>query len=298
MDNKNRLFNERVESGQKLMGSSSVVICGLVRNCEDSLLRNIPITEKLRTYFKESHVIIIENDSTDKTKSILKDWESKTDNIIISSEDYGTQTIPDSNNLHPKGRFFSKNRIEKMAKYRNMYLDIIKEKLNPDFVIMIDLDIYRFDLDGVLNSFGFKSDWHCISANGRKITMQSPIWPIFYDTYAFKEYDDYSPTTYEEIIINQKKLAKLKKKGPFLRVNSGFNGLAIYKWDSIKKLSYKVESNDDDIVSCKCEHQTFHEEMIKNGHNQIYINPSMIVHYEQINVMLYLQKMKKKLLFK
>lgn len=293
--NQQQQYQLRIEKGTESMANSSVVICSLVRDCENSLIKNIPLVEKFRALFKTSTVVVVENDSVDNTKVLLKKWKEDSNNVVVISEDYGTETIPEQNFKHPKSRFFSKYRIEKMAKYRNIYLDYIKCQLNPDYVIMIDLDIFSFSLDGIKSSFGFEKTWHSINANGKKITPESVFKPVFYDAFAFQEINDNKPQTFSKLKETQIKLAKLTVGDDFIKVKSGFNGLAIYKWESIKTLTYRAEENKDEVVLCKCEHLTFHEDMIKNGDTEIFLNPSMVVDYELVNLALYFQKLKNKL---
>lgn len=292
--NKSTIAN-RVKSGVELMSNSTVAICSLVRDCESSLSRNIPKVEELRKYFKQSFIIAIENDSVDGTKASLNNWKSDAKNVIVLSEDYGTKTIVEENFTHKKSKYFSEQRISKMATYRNKYLAQVEKLPTVDFVIMVDLDIYDFDINGIVQSFGFEKEWDCISANGKKITPQSPLKPAFYDTYAFQEYLEKEPHNYSEMKKNQKKYATLSAKDDLFRVNSNFNGLAIYRFEAIQDLRYKAVLNNDEVVKCTCEHVTFHAEMAENSYDKHYLNPALIVNYENVGVGLLLEKVKTKL---
>ena len=66
---------------------------------------------------------------------------------------------------------------------------------------------------------------------------------------------------------------------PMFQVDSGFNGLAVYKTEAIKGLRYCCEPNHDKYVEAICEHVTFHKHMTDNGHDQIFVNPSQMVFY-------------------
>ena len=289
-------FQNRVQRGRELMKNSTVVICSLARDCEQSVKQNIPKIEKLRNSFNNSHVVIVENDSKDNTKGVLSEWASNSNNVHVISQDFGTITIPKDSFSHPKSKYFSEHRIQKMAEYRNIYLDYIRvNNLNPDYLIIIDLDIYSFSIKGIESSFGFEKKCDSINANGKKVTPQSPLKPVFYDTYAFQEWGDMKPLQYETLKYNQLKFGKLEKTDNFFRVKSGFNGLAIYKWDAISQLSYKAVPNHDPVVLYKCEHVTFHEEMNKKGNTKIFLNPAMIVKYEKVGLKLYLAKLMAKL---
>lgn len=278
------------------MKSSSVVICALVRDSEDALEHNIPFVNALAEKFKESTIFIVENDSIDNTKKLLKDWEAENNSVIVDSRDYGTQTIAEpQKNEHPRARYFSENRISKMAGFRNIYMDYVKSNLKVDYLIAIDLDVYKISMDGIANSFGFEKDWDSINSNGRKITPESPFYPTFYDTFAFQDLGDEGPTSMKSIKKYQEKYKGLKTGMDLIQVNSGFNGMAIYRWESIKGLQYKTEKNNDSVVKYTCEHTVFHREMRESGHGEIYLNPSQVVNYEKLSPKLYFNKIKNKL---
>ena len=289
----NKTYIAEIKHGYSKMSDLKVVICTTVRDCDDSLTRNIPVMEKLRSHIKESHVVVVENDSIDNTKKIINDWKKYSTNVHINSTDYGVITIPKHEEIPSISRFFSDHRISLMAKYRNIYLDFVKNHLDVDYLITVDLDVYYIDIDGIANSFGQEVNWDCISSNGKKVTPESPFKLQFFDTYAFKELNDTNPQTIEKIKLHQKKYSTLKLGMPIIRINSGFNGLAIYKWDSIKDLNYQSKKNDDKIVLAKCEHVTFHQDMMDNGHDQIYVNPSQIILYENPSIFFYLTKFAK-----
>ena len=73
MNVKAKMFQNRVRRGKELMKNSTVVFCSLVRDCENSLKQNIPKVEELRSSFRASHVVLVENDSKDRTKEVLAD---------------------------------------------------------------------------------------------------------------------------------------------------------------------------------------------------------------------------------
>lgn len=299
MQNNKALYETRVKNGYEKMRNSSVVICALVRDSEAALKQNIPFVDKLAEKFAESTIFIVENDSVDNTKMLLKEWGAKNDSVVIDSRDYGTQTIAEpQKNEHPRARYFSENRISKMAGFRNIYMDYVKSNLKVDYLIAIDLDVYKISLDGIASSFGFEKKWDSINSNGRKITPESPFSPTFYDTFAFQDLRDEGPTSMKSIKKYQEKYKGLKTGMDLIKVNSGFNGMAIYRWEAIKELEYRTEKNNDPIVKYTCEHTVFHREMRESGNGEIYLNPSQLVNYEKLGPKLYFDKIKNKLKLK
>jgi cellulose synthase/poly-beta-1,6-N-acetylglucosamine synthase-like glycosyltransferase len=113
---------------------SNVTFAILARDCSHSLQKNIPKIECLRKYFKSSQVVVVENDSKDNTKDILKKWALFSNGIFLLMNDYGIQTIPDISKHNPYP-VTSEHRIEKMVKYRNMYMDFIRcQAIQPDYL--------------------------------------------------------------------------------------------------------------------------------------------------------------------
>lgn len=272
------------------MSGLKVAICSTVRDCDSSLLHNIPFVEELCKKFKESHVVLVENDSKDHTKNVIHTWAKANKNVHVHSEDYAIQTIPNAEKGHPKSRYFSKHRIEAMSGFRNIYLEYVKTKLNIDYLIVIDLDVYSIEMDGIANSFGQDLDWHAMTSNGIKLTPANIFRPSFYDTYAFQELQDDTPQTLKKIKKYQKKYSSLKKGMPIIKIQSGFNGMALYQWNCIKNFSYECQKNEDEVVKYQCEHMDLHHKMIGSGFDSIYLNPSQIVRYENFNLFQFLKK--------
>ncbi|NRB39310.1 MAG: hypothetical protein HRU20_12715 [Pseudomonadales bacterium] len=75
---------------------------------------------------------------------------------------------------------------------------------------------------------------------------------------------------------------KLPPSNQFIPVRSGFNALAIYRFDAIKNIQYECKENNDKRVEVECEHVTFHQKMIDNGFNNIFVNPYQTVEYRGI----------------
>src|SRR6476660_10319951 len=121
------------------MINKNIVIAALARDCEDSLRNNIPLIEELRNHFSWSAVVVVENDSVDGTKSLLAEWKANFKDVTIISNDFGTKTIPNKKDVEVDP-WTSFGRIEKMARYRNLYLEHISQIVHPiDLVVIIDI---------------------------------------------------------------------------------------------------------------------------------------------------------------
>lgn len=268
-----------MEIGYSRMNNSNIAICSIVRDCKKNLKANIPVINKLKDCFHKSYIVVVENDSKDGTKEVLFNWSKTISNVHIISEDIGFNTMPESyGEVRP---WFSCYRIELMARHRNKYLEFLeKSNWELDYIIIVDLDLARISIDGIANSFGQDIRWDAITSNGKGIRMSGYIYR---DTYAFKEVGDDSPQTEETIFTYQKLLSGLYIGMPLIRVFSGFSGLAIYTAESISGLRYRCEPNDDINVEAKCEHITFHQDMLNKGYEHIFLNTSQIVYYDNLH---------------
>ena len=279
---KNDVYEIKKE-GYENMAEKSVAICSIVRNAQSSLKKNIPLIEKLRSKFKESIVVIFENDSKDDTKDILRNWNKNSPGVSVRLQDFNQITIPNED-INGVNRFFSKERISKMANYRNYYLEILESlNFNIDYLIIIDLDIARFTLDGVAHSFGLANQWDIITANGYSYSPK--LKRRYHDTYALTEIGKDTEIQTESIINNnQAKWSFLKRGIPLIPVYSAFGGLAIYRYNLIKNKRYAVQENNDQRVEVKCEHFTFHQSIHQDRNIRCFINPEMEVFYEKITI--------------
>ena len=275
----------------------SIIICSIVRNAEIGLRRNIPVIKALCGHFKEYKIFVYENDSTDKTKEILNDWAlSDSKHVIVSLNNYDrSATIPSQRELGKVCQFFSSRRIEKMAHIRNHYMDYIeKQGWNADYLIVVDLDVARLSLEGILSSFSEKSEWDAVTAFGYSLAPN--LRNRYHDTYALIKYgDEEQPQTLKKIHSLAGKFGKLKGTKDWIRVSSAFGGLAIYRFEAVKGLKYYALPNDDERVEVRCEHYSIYKQMAERGYDKVYINPLMELKYQDLTWKIIVNSIKRKL---
>lgn len=260
----------------------NVVIAILARDCEDSLINNIPLVEQLRNKFTWSQVVVVENDSIDDTKKILSDWERISNGVKIISQDFGTKTIPDKT-VEITSPTTSYYRIEKMAFYRNIYLEYISTLQHEiDYVIIIDIDIKWFSIDGLVNSIvEMKDNWGGIFSNG---ITKGKIWgltsKIYYDVFAICEYPLKHVFSFTDESLNKsfKTINNNIKRNKYYSLISAFSGVGIYKYEAIKNLRYTVVKNSVNCSEAICEHIPFNSKIIKAGYKN-YISRDFLVIY-------------------
>jgi hypothetical protein len=244
------------------------------------LKRNLPWLDTVRTQFKSAQVAIFENDSEDGSKEILASWAAGKSGVNVFLENFGTRTVPATvpSGANPS---YSRSRIEKMANYRNQYLDFASTLNDLDYLLVIDLDLDRMELEGIAHAFGQDIPWDAQFANGRITDPWRPeLGDFYWDAYALWEVGDTSPQTEPKMAAYGEMLKPLIKGMPLFAVQSAFGGMGLYRWEALKGLRYGVESNQDERVEVVVEHTYLHRQMIAAGHSRLFINPSMIVYYD------------------
>jgi len=283
-------MNSLIDIGKRKLANSSIIICGIVRDCEKNLKNNITVIEKLRSFAKESHVVIFENDSKDKTKEILAEWTNSCSNVHILSETYNETTLPDLKGTK-SNRFFCEYRIKKMSFFRNKYFDYIEANhLNSDYTIIVDLDVAQIFIDGIFDSLGWDGNWDVMTSN---CYSTSPfLIRKYHDGYALTKWGEENlPQTVWSIKFARYKWRYLTIKKRFMPVYSAFGGLAIYKTPVLKNLRYKVIPNNDQKVEVRCEHYSLAKQIHERKDGRIFMNKQMKLKYQNITWSLILHKL-------
>jgi len=274
----NRVKN-MTKIGFNYMKNKTVVIAGLIRNSE----LNIPEIEKkvesLGLLFSDYRVLLVENDSNDKTRKLLLDWSKRNPKVIILGCGYNKKVC--SMGFKPTiGHSVERPRIEKMVYLRNIYLNEIKTNFNNfDYTIVWDLDIIgSVYLDGIANSFGYFNNEKIDAICAYGIYNWGPI-KLFYDTYATMEKGDIFNIKNKHSHDIKKGVGlgfKYKRGNEPLQVLSCFSGFTIYKTESIlpSYILYGTSSKTEDNLIC--EHVFLHKKMRDLGFDNIQMNPNMI----------------------
>ena len=275
------------------ISKKSIIICGILRNAEKGLKRNIPVVNDLCKYFKDYHIVIYENDSTDNTKSILREWsKSAPEKIHVILEDTVKKESVFSAKAVRKDPFV---RTQKLGECRNRYLQFIEEKgWVADYLMVIDMDVAKISVDAILTSFQSDVDWDAVAAFGYSLSPK--LKKRYHDTFALTEYgDENNPQTHEKVTGLAEKYGKLKPNDNWVRVFAAFCGIAIYKFDALKGFRYITYPNDDPIVKCRCEHYSAGKYMAEKGYDRFYINPAMVLKYQDLTWKIISSTIKRKL---
>lgn len=229
----------------------------------------------LANHFQDYKIIIFENDSKDNTRQQFRQWQNDDKNVhLLDCCNFGDCECNLSvQNLTDLVR--DADRMDKLRSYRQYLLDQVQQRYSDyDYYILIDFDLPgAFYLDGFFTSFE-NDDWDMQFARG--ITTY-PMYTNFYlyDSFAFIAADqpfDYTDKLRKEMFAMNNILNNEPIGGNRIKCRSGFNGMAIYKIQSIIKCSYY-----NYFKKFKCEHIDLHHDMVTKGFDKIYFNPNMFL---------------------
>ncbi len=206
-----------------------VLICGICRDIEKAIPNSIYSIEKLGSQFQDYHVVIYENNSRDRTKTLLKKWADSNSHVTFLSENLTPTQLRSP--IHNK----KMKRTEAIARARNKVIDrIMLDKFEDyKYVVWADLDFLNpWDIKNITDSINNPEyEWDGIFANGA------------YDLYAYRDVKfpigpELIGKIYWDRISEIAANIALDQQDSWRKVYSGFGGLAIYKRESIKGCYY------------------------------------------------------------
>lgn len=263
---------------------SEILLTGIVSNVETKLYRDLSRVISALSDFNKVSIYLVESDSTDKTPELLNKMSRITPNFTFISLGDLKSTIPD--------------RINRLRYCRNKYVAHIRSiprALLPEYVAVADLD-------GMNTALSRKAVATC---------FVNPIWDVvlanqkygYYDIFALR-HKEWQPTDcFTELeILKQKipraeykknslygklrlncaydkarkdaiysKMIRIRRNAPWVQVDSGFGGFAIYKSELFLQHDYAT----NDRSSEQSEHVALHSKIVSTG-RKIFINPSLI----------------------
>jgi len=267
-------YNKKLDSGKKSAKTLNVVFCATCKDVAkyiDKTLKHVHETGKM---FQDYDIFLYENNSTDNTVDIIK--QDKSGKVILE-----TEFLSDSSYERSKTSLYK--RCQLIAKARNKYVDYVNNNyMDYDYVFVFDADMKgAWSKEGVLNSIHYlESDdvydcmtSYCIVGGCEDKPLEEidkSQWLMF-DSYAFRFFDD--DQTFP-VNISRYNYLKIEKGADPIRVDSNFNGLAIYRPKCFKDNFYSTKNYGQDNLT-DIDHVIFHRNMKKKGMS-VFMNPSMI----------------------
>ena len=220
---------------------SNILICGVVKNAQARIERNLLLCQKLGEMNDNHKIIVYENNSSDNTKTILKKAQQDNDDLVVISEDFSEDYIKNNSKIWAYTKITGSNhpcRVEQISNARNKLIEEIRKEIYSDYsiVVFIDLDSNGFDVDSINNSVSKVS-------KDNNLVLFGNSHPNFYDYYElrapFSAAQLLGPEIYGDNFWSHKKQLSFAK-GELIPVYSAFNGVAIYPKLAIKNNNYGV----------------------------------------------------------
>jgi hypothetical protein len=247
---------------------NSILIVGCVKDCEKTIDDDIKKIYKSFKFFNSISWLLIESDSTDKTVRKLKHINKNINNFEYIS-------LGDLKSRLPK-------RTQRIAYCRNKYLDQINNNpkyRNTDYVVIADFD----GINNKITQEAVQSSWNYTGWDVCTANQDGPyydIWALRHKEWCpgdwLSEYKALSKLNKNDFYNMQKslysKMRKIPTNSKWIRVDSSFGGLAIYKKEILKGTKYQgLDKYGQEI----CEHISLNLDLNKKGY-KIYINPKLV----------------------
>jgi hypothetical protein len=282
---------EAVRNGAAIAGQTGIIIFAVLRN----VVREVPLlvanVESFLPFFAQVSVVLFENDSVDGTRGAIKDWAKAAKGYsvhLVGCEDLGR---PDCEGLTKSDSWhFSEERLKKMAYYRNLGLAYIRHERfsNYSHVLTMDADLgISLSPLGVLHALGRRPDVP-IAISGRSAYFGSlGALATVYDFSGFKPeraesgpvalmarfhklYSKLIEYLVSNIMVRMSArttspfntamvVAYTRSQGEFVRVQSAFNGAALYPRAQIVGTDSSYQSCEEGVTN---EHIAFNEGLI------------------------------------
>jgi hypothetical protein len=271
-----------LNESKNLMKSINIIIYGTIRDIEEHFIKSFTNIDLLSSFFNNVYIIIFENDSLDNTRNLLNSWASSSNQNIVKH-------LILEDNLNSRFPL----RAHRLAYCRNQILNYIFNNnldKNYQYAIHCDLDdrFWSLDYNSICNCFQYD------------LNTWDAMFPVnanysYYDFWALR----CSQTWFNKNIFcceieNNQSCKEFEKhvpelcnflqnnKNTLISVSSAFNGIGIYKLNSLNhcryNASYECNSCKGKNIGCfeDNDHIGLHKSMIFNG-SKLFINTKMIL---------------------
>ena len=279
-------YVDAVARGERIAHKRSLVICGLIKDCEELVDDIILLYKSFKDVFSSVKLIVVENDSKDMTREYLLKYElQEPESIFIlcpgSRPGQKHCSIPSLNKTESPVGSPNSSRIKKMSFLRNTYLEFLRSEEYfpfPDYVLVIDLDLDgMLYMDGIMHSIDMMEMDHqldAVASNGMQLIERSNF--RYYDTFAHVDINDeiIIPSLHDkgkrDKYLSQKKTDQYSTNWTPDIVRSAFGGAALYNKNALLPPHHLYDHTVDGI-GFSCEHSHLHD----NFHKMV-VNPRMI----------------------
>jgi len=171
--------------GREVAARSTMAVCCLVRDEARAVARNVPeMLGFLKTHFRDGRMYVLENDSADGTKDVLRDLEALYPESLRCDMRDGVSGTR-AKKLPEAGR------MNLMTRLRQKCLDwVLRDSVDfdPDFIMIVDIDYDHLWFPGVLDSLADADAWDVACANSISDDGRMYDWGSFGDANGKKSF--------------------------------------------------------------------------------------------------------------
>jgi len=281
-----REYIYQVKQGRQHAETQSIAVAGLLRDCEEILPHLQAWYRQLKSRFKETMLIVVENDSKDGTRARLLEWHATDPSVVVLCASEGVR--PNAEEC-ATGNVFAKEysktpshvRIEKMAHLRNVYLDYLQSMENKvDSILVMDLDLQgEFFVDGLFHSVACMVQDPSLDAVACNGMMMAPCSIsatnlTYYDSFAYVAPGEegewntlFDKRSHDDEVIRYTSEKYLRGTMALDPVVSAFGGACLYRASSLRGARYGYSEEQRYV----CEHTRLHRHLSK-----MVVNPRML----------------------
>lgn len=250
---------------------------GIVRDIDVLLKRNLEhIMALSEECFTSYHVYLYENDSTDNTRLILEEYAQRYPEVLTVRCDTLHEELAVSHGAHSLTRF------EKMAQFRNVYVQYLRtlSTSDTDCVAVMDWDhITGISRDSLMVIGEITEPWDMLGANSvqyvqYRFARLSFLWRhhlTYYDVLSYRDVnncrvENHSGPVHKGAVVPKPTFDM--EDDSLVPVTAAFGGLAIYKKEVFDHCQYS---------GYDCEHVTLNDDMLAKGYTRMFIVPQMVL---------------------
>lgn len=270
-------MNKRIADGMKRMPNMRLVVCGMVRDVEESIPHMIRKVTKTVAHFADARILIVENDSTDRTRPLLLEWAKRDPRVFILG--CGVNAPACSMKFPPTiGHAIDRRRIEKMCFLRNIYLRALRGEgefaSDPRFADLRNFDLtamWDLDILGSVYLDGLAAAVSEMATDPRKgVLCSHGIFHLglgltnYFDIYATLLKGEHYRKDLEALHFIKTAPAIARKVGDdSFEVESCFGGFTLYRTDVLLP-SNIVYDMSPESWNLECEHTRLHAKISAN----------------------------------
>jgi hypothetical protein len=247
------------------------VIVGCARDCEEFLFMVLQNVTTIANLYSQAAFVFVENDSTDNTHEILREWLSKREcSHLICLNGLAAQET---------------RRTARLAIARNSYMEAVlqsRKLAQFDHLIVLDFDNVNAS---VISEESLMAAIRFLDSREKNAAVFANQFP-YYDIWALR-HDVWCPGDCWEEVENRpiylpkhraverylkSRRLNIRPYIPPVAVRSAFGGLGIYKLDFARAARYVGLLPDGAEI---CEHVAFNEAIVREG-GALYIFPKLL----------------------